>query len=257
MNEPKCRMLVYGSNNIGDTIQAVAISRLLPQAVGVRRDGAEYDQRPDLPTVIQGFLYKPLRERLGDNCLFAGIYLCTETPIREFIPWLKVSPWPIGVRDPWTASRLIAAGIENVVMVGCPTLTLLKHTGPRRGSYAVDAPGPGEKISHVGWKATSAWVQWIRAIELLRKYQTAALVTTNRLHATLPCLAFGTPVKFVRRDIYEKGRLSLLAHLGVKDEEKTVVNLEEIARIYRSFLERHLGIEETINPKVPILAEAS
>ncbi len=257
MIEPKCRMLVYASNNIGDTIQAIAVSRLLPQAVGVRRDGAEYDQRPDLPMVIQGFLYKPLRERLGDNCLFAGIYLCTETPIKEFIPWLKVSPWPIGVRDPWTASRLIAAGIENVLMVGCPTLTLLKHTGPRRGSYAVDAPGTGEKISHVGWKGISAPDQWARAFQLLEKYRTASLVTTNRLHATLPCLAFGTPVKFVRQEIYEKGRLSLLAHLGIKDEEKTVVDLEEMPRIYRAFLERHLGLEETLEPKPPILAEAS
>ena len=34
------------------------------------------------------------------------------------------------------------------------------------------------------------------SLRLLEKYRTASVVYTSRLHALLPCLAFGTPVRF-------------------------------------------------------------
>jgi len=39
------------------------------------------------------------------------------------------------------------------------------------------------------------------AEELLKRYMQAKLVITSRLHGALPCLAFGTPVIFVRKDL--------------------------------------------------------
>lgn len=250
-NEPRCRMLVYATKNIGDSLQAVAVSRLLPQSVAIRRDHPEYDQRPDLPMVVQGFLYKSLRERLGDNCLFAGIYLFSGTPIRDFLPWLQASPWPIGVRDPWTVARLQEAGLQNVRLIGCPTMTLAPYTGSRSGQYAVDAEGPGDRSSHEDYSHLSVREQWDLALSLLDRYRTAELVTTNRLHVALPCLAFGTPVHFVRKNIWEKHRLSILDHLGVKDDE-TKLDLSESAKMYRKFLADHLGNHRSDEPKTPI-----
>jgi hypothetical protein len=252
--EPKCRMLVYKTNNIGDAVQAVAVSRLLPQAVGVRRDGPEFDQRPDLPAVVQGFLYRPLRDRLGDNCLFAGIYLFSETPPAHFVPWLKASPWPVGVRDPWTLQRLREAGVHNTELVGCPTVTLPRYEGTRTGHLCVDADGPGDRITHLGHHKLTARQQWELASQLLEKYRKAELVTTDRLHVTLPCLAFGTPVRFVRKQIFDPGRLAILDHLGLKENDPSPVDMTGIAATYTAFIERHLGPGHmTDEPKMPVL----
>lgn len=251
--DPKCRMLIYGTNNIGDTIQAVAMSCLLPPTVGIRRDGPEYDQRPDLPTVVQGFLYVPLRERLGDNCLFAGINLYSKTPIQDFVPWLQASPWPVGVRDPWTAGRLQQAGIQNVKLLGCPTMTLPRYEGPRENQLAVDAEGPGMELTHVGWRGLSMEDQWSLALKLLDSYRTAELVTTNRLHALLPALAFGTPVRFVRKQVFEPDRLTILDFLGLPWDGDMAVDLREKASVYISFLEEHLGVgPRSEMPKKPL-----
>lgn len=252
MDEPRCRMLIYGTNNIGDTVQAVALSYHLPQTVAIRRDWGDYDQRSDLPMVVQGFLNRPLRERLGDNCLFAGIYLSTDTPVEDFLPWLQASPWPIGVRDPWTEERLREVGLKNVKLVGCPTVTLPPYTGPRSGQYAVDIDGPGERLVHLGWRNITVLDQWDLALSLLEKYRTAELVTTNRLHVALPCLAFGTPLKFIRENIYQESRLSLLTHLGLKDIEINKLDLNPMAETYRKFLIEHMGDHTSQEPKTPV-----
>ena len=255
--KPKCRMLVYQTDNIGDIIQAIALSRLLPQAQGLMRDSFLYDQRPDLPTVVHGFLYKPLRKRLGDNCLFAGVHLYAGTPVQDFLPWLMASPWPVGVRDPWTEGKLRGAGFENVVMVGCPTVTLPRYEGPRKGEYAVDADGPGERLSHGGWEKKSVTAQWEAALGLMKKYRSAKLVTTNRLHVALPCLAYGTPVRIVWKHVWQDVRLSILRKLGVKDGEVSAVNLKVVADRYRAFIKQHLKmLDGTGEPKLPVIERA-
>ena len=49
-----------------------------------------------------------------------------------------------------------------------------------------------------------------RAEALLFQYARAKLVITSRLHAALPCVAFGTPVIFVHRDLNSPRFLKLL-----------------------------------------------
>jgi len=258
--EPKCRILVYrGTENLGDTIQSIAISRLLPQAVGVLRDERDFDQRADLPAVINGFLKRPLRKRLGDNCLFAGIHLNEwDTPIPQFLPWLAASPWPIGARDPWTERKLRATGFENVVMVGCPTMTLPRYEGPRLGEISVDVDGPGERLTHNIGKLT-IHEEWDRALKYLERYRKARQVTTNRLHVSVPCLAYGTPVKFIRV-AWRHERLTLLDHLGIKDGQATVTNIATPALRYVAFLKQHLGaklLDRSGETKMPILKGVS
>lgn len=249
--DPKYRMLVYRTENIGDTVQAIAISRLLPQTVGIVRDEPDLDCCPELPAVVNGFLYSSLRRRLGDNCLFAGIYLYSKTPIESFLPWLKASPWPIGARDPWTAEQLQKAGLKNVQMIGCPSMTFSKYEGPRKGSIAVDVERDGEKLTHLGWRGRHPREQWVGALALLDKYRKAEIISTNRLHVALPSMAFGTPLKFVREMIFDDKRLSLLDHLLV-DKGR----MEKLAETYRDFLSVHLGIDRRMgDPRIPIFLE--
>ncbi len=62
-----------------------------------------------------------------------------------------------------------------------------------------------------------------KAEELLKKYATARLVVTSRLHTALPCLAFGTPVLFVTENPDDErfsGLLELLNVLSLTDIEK-------------------------------------
>lgn len=43
--------------------------------------------------------------------------------------------------------------------------------------------------------------------EILKTYQAAHLVLTNRLHVALPCLALGTPVILIHKEHFEQDRL--------------------------------------------------
>ncbi len=52
-----------------------------------------------------------------------------------------------------------------------------------------------------------------RARELLTQYSSAKLVITSRLHCALPCLALGTPVVLLRRDIESDPRFAGLREL--------------------------------------------
>jgi len=55
-------------------------------------------------------------------------------------------------------------------------------------------------VSNQDFKAKTHEDKFAKAEELLRLYASAKLVVTSRIHVALPCLAFGTPVVFVRPD---------------------------------------------------------
>ena len=53
----------------------------------------------------------------------------------------------------------------------------------------------------------------MREVEiLLKKYQSAHLVITTRLHVALPCLALDTPVILLHKNIYDNDRLGDFFH---------------------------------------------
>lgn len=67
---------------------------------------------------------------------------------------------------------------------------------------------------------TSDSKKFRQAEELLLRYSRAKLVVTSRLHCALPCLAFGTPVIFVHRNLDDPrfgGILEYLRSYSVKD----------------------------------------
>lgn len=124
---------------------------------------------------------------------------------------------PIGCRDTATQERFRQIGVESYFS-GCLTLTLRPPaSGAIREVVFTDPFGtlPGTcfradlwarlpralrrnalKISHI--TCLRSYEQRVRRTQtILELYAQAPLVVTSRLHAALPCIAFGTPVIFL------------------------------------------------------------
>ncbi len=251
---PRFSCLVYRTGNLGDVIQTMALTRLMPPMTGVFRH-ALGTAPVDRTFVVNGFLERDTTPRAGASCLFAGVSGPYEQQA-SYYRWLGRSRWPVGARDPASVLRLAAAGLD-AELAGCATLTFPRFEGPRSGVLAVDCDGPGERITHAISRTLTVEGQWRRGRELLDRYRSAEAVYTSRLHVALPCLAFGTPVSITRPDprVFPQ-RFSLLEELGVPFGELTVRDVSGGADRYRSFLERHLGITiEAGEPQPPTLAK--
>ena len=235
-------LLVYRSRNLGDILQTIAMSRLLPRARAVHRHRmAEAD--PQRTFVVNGFLHRDAPPGAGPDCLFAGISGPHVAEMQAaYLAWYRRSPYPIGVRDPATARLLETAGLP-AELVGCSTLTLPSHEGTRYGVYSVDTEGPGRMLTHRIHETDDVRSQWRAGLDRLELYRRAEAVYTSRLHVALPCLAFGTPV-WIRRpgeQTWKPERFSLLDVLGVPYEELTTRDVSAWSASLRRFLDRRLG----------------
>ena len=244
--------LVYRTSNLGDMIQTLALSRLLPPMTGVYRHALQ-EAPVGQPFIVNGFLEGDAPPRRGAVPLFAGVsgpYWRHES----YLAWMSRSPWPIGARDPVTQQRLRAAGLTTE-FIGCATLTLPRYEGPRSGIFSVDCDGPGIPLSHIISRYDPIAVQWTRALELLGKYRTAEAIYTSRLHVALPCLAFGTPVWIARpQTVAFPERFSLIEELRLPWEELALTDVTPLADRYLRFLERQLEVSlEPGAPKCPVL----
>jgi glycosyltransferase involved in cell wall biosynthesis len=136
----------------------------------------------------------------------------------EKIQYLQ-SHVPVGTRDMHTAHMLDNAGVDAYVS-GCLTLTLkpVFTSKPRNNKiYIVDSHVLESDLlkkcvpEHVLYSAkylchgTSALLNQRDKTQLARKYlakyQRAKLVITSRLHCALPCIAFGTPMIFLYKNM--------------------------------------------------------
>ncbi len=249
----------FGTANLGDAIQTIALARLLPGCSrGIERATAVGPD--DAFWVVNGWLGNnaiPPVTRAA-RTLFAGVYVAQE----HNLEWLARSPFPVGSRDPSTHTLLQKAGLATE-MIGCPSLTFPRYEGIRSGSYAVDVehpeiPSSAITMTHDIWLDVPWPEQWRGACQALEYYRTAELVYTTRLHVVLPCLAFGTPVVFfppapprVYPDDRVDERLSLLQALKVPYGEVVEMDITPFANSYRAFLERHLKIainDESVFP---------
>ena len=131
---------------------------------------------------------------------------------------------PIGSRDIETQKRLNRNGIENYFS-GCMTLTINPFENIKKKEYIclVDLDEKSTKlvkentdreikeITHdvnpeeIDSKSFEERMKDVE--ELLKIYQAAHLVLTNRLHVALPCVALGTPVILVHKENFEADRL--------------------------------------------------
>ena len=84
---------------------------------------------------------------------------------------------------------------------------------------------PVQFVTHDCSLSLSHKERFCAAMNLLKKYATAQLVVTSRIHCALPCLGLGTPVILVTNNFDEKrykGLDRLFNHVYVDDEEIAV-----------------------------------
>lgn len=241
-------MVFKETENLGDTMQAVALSRLIGPAQGFFRDHPYPERDPNDFGVAAGFLLGPFYQN-PERLLMAGVYYPAHHA--PHVPWIAKCPLPIGARDPETHKHLIGRRVRSEFL-GCVTLTLPRYDGPRSGELSVDADGPGEKLSHFIPKALPFAEEWDLALACLDRYRKASVVHTTRIHVALPCAALGTPVRYLGP---KDGRTSVLDAVGIKHGEESVVDTSEFRERYADFLVRHLGIKvrdgDPVRPEVP------
>lgn len=206
--------LSYSTFNLGDDIQSIAVERLLPRVdLRVDRDSPAVEALgSDVRLIVNGW-HAGQMPTGSAIVLYTGYHATTP---------LAVPPaGRIGCRDPWTLALCEQAGAD-AWLSWCATLTLERPDVPRgRDVLAVDVPADAAarlpirasgRFTHVARGDLSRECRWQVAEALLHQYARARLVVTTRLHAALPCVAFGTPVVLLE-PVAEQSRFSGFAHL--------------------------------------------
>lgn len=176
---------------------------------------------------------------------------------------------PIGARDIETKKRLETSGIQ-AYFSGCMTLTLEKFENIEKSNkiYLVDAEE--SVIEKVKKENTEFEIEilthWLEPEEiskksidermqdvenLLKKYQSAHLVITNRLHVALPCIALGTPVILVHPEYFDEDRLgTFLKYMdNYTDVEFINMDIKEILKNPKANNEEYKKIRDPLIEK--------
>jgi hypothetical protein len=204
--------------NLGDDIQTIAVSRLLPRVDGfVSREALDttaesgilplngffmnsdhWPPAPGLTPAFFSFHVSPDAEKL----------ICSP----KGVVYLKTHE-PIGCRDTGTMDILARHGIE-VYYSKCLTLTLEKRHEPvpdgqvyivdvRKSCYSIIPRQLSKKAiqinqSKVRLPSVPSHIKLELAEHLLETYKlTASLIITSKIHCALPCIAMGVPVVFL------------------------------------------------------------
>lgn len=232
--KPEFGYLCYSTSNLGDDVQALAALQFLPEdSIPINREFmSEFMYDSSVYTLINGWFmhtrklsshYKQFSHLLfpekswppssSIQPLLISIHF---TPSfipyalsKEGVAYLK-KHGPVGTRDYYTLKKLQKKKIP-CYFSGCLTLTLDNPYKDEREDviYAVDITE--ECLSYLKARTNSTIIVETHHIdsrtdpkkrlelaeELLNKYRKAKCVVTRRLHVTMPCLAFETPVLLI------------------------------------------------------------
>lgn len=198
--------------NLGNDIQTFAAEQLLPP-VDLRLDYDEFCNAAalgEVSLVVNGY-FGSHRTRcwpLAPNvrALFVGFHASDTITMRGAA---DRTAHPIGCRDSHTLWLGHSLGLQ-VYPSGCLTLCLNRFKQDRTDEILfVDVPEQAlpqipsqiirqaETLTHHSLEKAFDRRREIVA-GLLAAYSRASLVVTSRLHALLPCAAFGTPVVLIR-----------------------------------------------------------
>ena len=137
---------------------------------------------------------------------------------------------PVGARDFETIKRLEKNNID-AYFSGCMTLTLEKFCKIKKKKKICLVDVSNEIISKVR-KNSSYEIEVLshtlnqretekkninermnNVEKILKKYQESKLVITTRLHVALPCVALGTPVIVLHKEVFDEDRLGSFFNL--------------------------------------------
>ena len=279
------------TQNIGDDIQSYAAIKYLPQIdYYIEREALNefVPEKNEIVTTIMNGWY--LHDIYGMppspflNPLITSIHLtnhledkCPEYLSGIFIEYLKKNQL-IGCRDNLVRKYLSEQGVENFFS-GCLTLTIEKFADVEKKDYICAVDIEEELVEKIKEESKCEVVELTHEVniednsklsyeirmknveELLKKYQAAKCVITNRLHCVLPCLALGTPVLLINNteSIDVKNRLGdyleMLNHM-TKDDflgDKGTKYLKEIPENKKDYLK----YRESLNKQVKEFIEKS
>ena len=229
------------TSNIGDDIQSIACENLLPQKrvdYFIDRENIDvFDPVDDVAVVMSGWwMWKKFNWPPSSKIIpyFVGYHYQS---FRDLNYWHQVGDEdylgngigrryyetysPVGCRDYSTLSMMQKYDIPSYFS-GCITLTLSGYDNPelKKQKYVVcndisdaaeehvrkELAGTGIEVKTVTHNIPSVTeFDWSarrkRADAILELYKNALCVVTFRLHASLPCLALGTPVLLVRKSL--------------------------------------------------------
>lgn len=241
--------ITYSVMNVGDYVQSIAAKRFLPaNSIGIDREFiGVFDHPEKVRTIVNGWFMhgKDLQwyrqdidapDRCWPPSSSIDPLLISLHFREEFLPYLLTNESltylkkhePIGARDHATMEFLKKNGIDSYFS-GCLTLTLVNpYTDRDREEviYAVDidqdcvdyikkhADCKVVVVSHLCrfFPGLSEPKRLLYAEKILEKYRKAKCVITQRLHASMPCLAFETPVLFIDPNGPRFGGLQELLH---------------------------------------------
>lgn len=204
--------------NLGDNIQSIAATRLLPKIDGyVSREGLNEVNEPCIVS-LNGFFMDSPNWPPSDNVIpipFAFHIsrkfeknICSE----KGLSYLKQYA-PIGCRDKETVNILKRNGVEAYYSK-CLTLTLEKRQEtPKNGKvFVVGVTKKLQKVIPNSILKDSIYVEQSKielpnvpnetrvalAEDLLNQFKhNASMVITSRIHCAMPCIAMGIPVIFL------------------------------------------------------------
>lgn len=235
----------YGTENLGDAIQAVAMMELLDE-MGVPYGFRERDSGFGDGDVMlcNGYLDGRWKPVAGMRHLFAGVY-CQSLGIAEKVA--KHATGPVGCRDPWTLELMKEVGVE-AELIGCATLTLKRPELKRAGIATITAKSvPGQDIPKTwSWEG-----QLLMARERLLLLKSLREVYTDKLHIALPCLALDTPV-LIRaawtERVPEPQRLTILGAMGFQYGRPEEIDVKPWVGMYQNFVMRALVQSGEVQP---------
>ncbi len=264
----KYGLLYYkDTDNIGDDIQSYAASRFLPsidymidrerlnEFVPEKKeyvktimnawyihDKFNFDISPYIYPLFISMFFKNFPYESGLN---VGIDYINDNVINMLKKF-----GPVGTRDNHTLKVMEKLDVESYFS-GCMTLTLDRFDDVKHGDYIVTVGLKPNEIEYIKSKTDREVVEVIQDVpfgsfsdetwdvrskrveDILRLYQGAHMVITNKLHCSLPCLALQTPVLLLFDDSFPENIdrigtfLPYLNHINRSELFQTDIDFEK------------------------------
>lgn len=202
----KFALLYANTANVGDDIQALAVKRLLPKVDYFVDREQIHSFQEKAKIILNGWWTHSIENwppQSNLNPLFISMHIDKDFQ-SNFLSEKSlnyINKQEIGLRDYASFDFLNKNNFKKIYLSFCLTLTFQKYKGIRNNEVLyVDAIGYENNMTHSdeNLRNLSVKERLKNAESFLERYKKAKLVITSRLHCALPCIAFGTPVIFIK-----------------------------------------------------------
>lgn len=185
--------------NIGDAMQTMALIDFIENKYNIKMTNFEDRSKMTENNMIINGWHRHYREKLPNNALYIGLH--SDRVMMKNISKNTL----IGCRDKFTLSEVEQFPDLKSIFTACSTCTIPLYDGPRKGKAVYMHEDKETGVIPFD-------EQIIMARNIIDELKTKELVTTNRLHIALPCIALGTSVKILKRE-FQPERFSIFENV--------------------------------------------